>query len=281
MIDLHVHSTASDGLLAPDALVDRLASAGITAFSLTDHDTVAGIAPAAEAARRRGLEILAGIEITAVHEERDVHVLGYGIDPGSAELNAFLARQRAHRIDRARQIVDRLRALGAPVDVERQLAEAAAGGVRVIGRPHLARALVEAGHVASVQEAFETLLGRGRPAFVPRTGASIADVVAIIGRAGGLASLAHPGLTRCDAVIPALAASGLRALEVWHGEHDEAMVARYLALAERLGLLATGGSDFHGDDAGRPVRLGEVGIPPEHYSRLLESLAAPHGATGR
>lgn len=278
MIDLHVHSTASDGLVDPAELAGRLAAAGVTTFSLTDHDTVAGLDAASAAAAGHGLGFLAGIEITAVHEDRDVHVLGYGIDPRSPGLARFLKSQRETRRARVRRIAERLAAIGLPIGPE--AVEPPPGPGRSIGRPHVARALVRAGHAASVAEAFDRWLGRGRPAFVPRVGPTVGEVIDAIGEAGGVAGLAHPGVTACDGLIPGLAARGLTAIEVWHSDHDPDTTQRYHALAAELELLATGGSDFHGDGAGRRCRLGEVGTPPDRYERLLERIAAlsPLGA---
>ena len=274
MIDLHVHSTASDGTLAPGALAARLATAGITTFALADHDTTAGLGEAAAAAGAAGLGFLTGIEITAVEDARDVHVLGYGIDPDSVPLNAFLAEQRAHRRARIAAIEQKLAALGVPVTLAADPRLEGDDASRSVGRPVVARALVAAGHVASIQEAFERYLTPGQPAFVPRTGPTVPEVVAMIARAGGLASLAHPGQTKRDDRIEAWVEAGLPAIEVWHSEHDDAAVARYAAIAARLGLLTTGGSDFHGDGTGRVYRLGEVGTPPEAFARLGDRLAA-------
>jgi predicted metal-dependent phosphoesterase TrpH len=203
-----------------------------------------------------------------------VHVLGYGIDPGSAPLAAFLAAQRAHRRARIHAIEARLAELGLPVSLDADGRLDGPDGGRTIGRPVVARALLAAGHVASMEEAFDRYLTPGRPAFVPRTGAPVPEVAAMIARAGGVAVLAHPGLTRRDDAIARWIAAGLAGLEVWHSQHDEADVARYAALAERHGVLATGGSDFHGDDTGRVYRLGEVGTPPEAFARLTARLAA-------
>ena len=273
MIDLHVHSTASDGSLAPDALATRLARSGITTFALCDHDTTAGLAAAAAGARAGGLGFLAGIEITAVDDGRDVHVLGYGIDATSAPLNTFLAEQRGNRRARIVEIEARLAALGMPITLATR--ESGAGiseDERSIGRPVVARALVAAGYVSTVSEAFERFLLPGCPAFVPRTGAPVPEVIAVIARAGGVASLAHPATTKRDAKIESWVEAGLPAIEIWHSDHDAEAVARYSAIAERWGLLMTGGSDFHGDEAGRECRIGEVGIPADAFARLVSRL---------
>jgi predicted metal-dependent phosphoesterase TrpH len=277
VIDLHLHSSASDGLLAPPDLIDRVAAAGICTCSVTDHDTVAGLEEAAAAAAARGLRFLSGIEITAVADGRDVHMLGYGFDPASPQLAMFLSGQRAERRQRVRRLIGRLAELGMPVDETQVVSasedEARAHAGRVLGRPHVARAMVAAGYVASVNEAFERWLGSGRPAFVSRAGAPPAEVVAIIHHAGGLAAIAHPGLTNRDGLIPGLIDAGVDALEVWHSEHDEEHTRRYHRLALEHGLLMTGGSDYHGDVTGRVCRLGEIGVPDEAFDALVERLA--------
>jgi predicted metal-dependent phosphoesterase TrpH len=285
MIDLHLHTTASDGRLSPVDLVARAAAAGLTTISVTDHDTVAAIAEATGAARAAGMRVVSGIEITAVDQERDVHVLGYFFDPGSAPLASLLERQRALRVSRVREIAARLETLGLPVDVDSVLLSAAARPGSSIGRPQLARELLKAGYVASVQEAFDAWLASGRPAFVPRTGPGPAAVVDAVHEAGGVASLAHPGVTRRDDLIRPLVDSGLDAIEAYHADHSPQDEQGYRDLAARLGILVTGGSDFHGeeprDDAGRPAAapapagprsrrstLGLIALPPEAFAQL-------------
>jgi len=266
LIDLHTHTTASDGHCEPAELVRRAWLAGLTVLSVTDHDTTASLAAATAAASAYGLTVVPGIEVTAVVDERDVHVLGYFVDPVSAPLAEFLAAQRADRVRRARAIGDKLRALGCPIDVDALVVHARDG--EVVARPKIAAALVRAGHVANTREAFDRLIAEGRPAYVPRQGASPLEVIAVIGRAGGVASLAHPGLLRRDDLVPDLAAAGLAALEVYHSDHDEAARARYLALAAEHGLTISGGSDFHGDESHRHATLGSVTLPDEDYRRL-------------
>ena len=266
MIDLHTHTTASDGTYAPSELVSKARAAGLLHFSITDHDTTAGLAEARAAARHEGLELIDGIEISAVSEGRDVHVLGYFIDPESPVLRAFLARQRDDRLRRVREMGTRLQALGAAIDVAPILADAARG--RSVGRPQIAAALVAAGHVATRDDAFRQFLEFGGPAFIPRAGAPPEEVVGIIHAAGGLASLAHPGLARRDHLIPVLAAAGLDAIEVRHSDHDAATEARYREMARALGLLVTGGSDFHGDSGHRESRLGRVTLDAEDFAAL-------------
>jgi 3',5'-nucleoside bisphosphate phosphatase len=271
VIDLHTHTTASDGSLAPAALIAAATAAGLQVLSITDHDTTAGFETVVDAAAKVGLELVPGIEITAVADGRDVHVLGYFIDPSSSALRVFLARQRADRLRRVEEMTRRLAALGCPISAEAMLATAASG--RSVGRPQIAAALVDAGHVQTRDEAFERFLEHGGPAFVPRQGATPEAVVAIVHAAGGLASLAHPAVTKRDDRIAALAAAGLDALEARHSDHDAVTEQRYRDLAREHGLLVTGGSDFHGEGGHRVPRLGLVTVPGEDYDALRRASA--------
>lgn len=264
MVDLHLHTTASDGLCTPGELVERARAAGVTAISVTDHDTTAAIDEVRSGCAEAGLGFVPGIEITAVDAEVDVHILGYYIDPESPGLSAFLVRQRQDRTRRFREMAARLVELGVSIDAESLLAEFPPAAP--VGRPQLARALVRAGVVASSNEAFERWLGRTRPAYVKRSGASPVDVVGLIGASGGMASLAHPGLTNRDSLIPTLVEAGLRALEVYHVDHDADMSARYLELATEFGIGVSGGSDYHGDSAHRRSGLGAVGLSEAQFA---------------
>jgi predicted metal-dependent phosphoesterase TrpH len=274
LIDLHMHTTASDGRLSPADLVSRVHAAGLSVISVTDHDTVAGLAAVRTAADAHGIELVDGIEVTAVHQGRDVHMLGYFINPHDAVFNDFLAAQRRRRVHRVRLIGDRLASLGAPINVDALLDQAAHTPGTSVGRPVIGRALVAAGYVASVQEAFDRFLGAGQPAFVPRTGESPADVVHRIHAAGGLAAMAHPGVTRQPAVMASLVGAGLDAIEVYHSDHSPDMQRELLAYAHEHGLLVTGGSDFHGDDL-RDRPLGRATLPRAEFERLREAAARP------
>jgi hypothetical protein len=267
LIDLHLHTTASDGLLAPAALVERAAAAGLTIIAVTDHDTVGGLAEAAGAGRTRAVRVIAGIEITAVEDGSDLHVLGYFIDPDSAILATFLKEQREDRTRRVREMGERLRNIGLSLDVD-GLISAAAAGRRSIGRPAIADALVASGQAADRTDAFERLLGRGTPGFVPRRGTPASAVIDTIHAAGGIASLAHPGVTSTDSLIERLAGQGLDAIEVWHSDHAPDQQRHYGRLADRLGLARSGGSDFHGDGVHRAARLGGVVLPEPEFQRL-------------
>ncbi len=281
MIDLHLHTTASDGYLSPAQLVARVAAAGITTMSVTDHDTVAGLAEVGVEAAARGIRLVPGIEITSVADGRDVHILGYFFDPESGPLLTFLEGQRALRVSRVREIGARLTMLGMPIDVEALVTTAATRPGSSVGRPQIARALVAASHVASVQEAFERWLATGLPAFVPRTGPSPSAVVDVIHAAGGVASFAHPAVTKRDELIRPVADHGLDAIEVFHSDHSPQDEADYRGLAIRLGLLISGGSDFHGEDPPVPPApsrarrnsLGVVSLPAEAFA-ALEARAA-------
>ena len=273
MIDLHLHTTASDGRLTPSERVARVSAAGLTTISVTDHDTVKSIDEVTARAASMGIRVVPGIEITAVDNARDIHVLAYFIDHRSPALAAFLDRQRALRVGRVREIGVKLAALGVPLDVEKILGPSIDHPGTSVGRPQLARALVAAGHVESVQEAFDRLLANGQPAFVPRTGIGPADVIRIVHEAGGIASMAHPGVTKRDDLIGPLAAAGLDAIEVYHSDHDHEAEREYIRVADRFALGVSGGSDFHGDSSTAPERarrstLGVVHLPAAAFADL-------------
>lgn len=270
-IDLHLHTTASDGRCAPRELVEQAARAGLSVMAVTDHDTTAAVAEVRAAALERGISVVTGIEITAIDNGVDLHVLGYSIDPQHEGLSTFLAAQRAVRVARVKAIADRLAAEGVPIDVGPILDEARRDSGRSVGRPHVARALVQAGHAADVDRAFDQWLDRGRPGFVRREGAPPKAVIDIIHQAGGIASIAHPGHRVVASLISSLAAVGLDAVEVFHPDHDEVLVQHYLNTARDLNLLVTGGSDFHGDPA-HGLEPGSVTLPAAEWARLQARL---------
>jgi predicted metal-dependent phosphoesterase TrpH len=263
VIDLHLHTTFSDGTDTPAELVRACREAGIATMSVTDHDTTAGLSAASGEADGAAIAFVPGIEITAAWRGTDVHVLGYFFDPESAVLKSFLAGQLEDRIRRARAVGDRLASLGVPIDMEALIARYTD---RPVLRPHFAQALAEAGHVEGEWEAFERYIGAGRPAYVARQGATPAEAVAIIRRAGGISSMAHPGVTGTDDLIPALAAAGLDALEAYHTDHTPDDTARYVALARRLDLAVTGGSDFHGFRSEHSNGFGTVCLPDPDFA---------------
>lgn len=273
MIDLHTHTTASDGRLAPLELVTRAAGAGVTVISVTDHDTVAAAAAASAACAAAGLEFVAGVEITASWQDTDVHILGYFIDVQSPALQAFLTVQRQRRIERVREIAARLNDLGMYLDPDALVQEAVTDPSKSVGRPAVARALATAGYVATPDLAFQKWLGRGKPAFVPRLAGPPEEIVAKIHDAGGLASLAHPGPLRHDDWIPGFVSAGLDAIEAYHSEHDAAASAHYIDLAKRFGVLISGGSDFHGDHMHGAAAPGAATLPRDAFDALRNRIS--------
>ncbi len=269
-IDLHTHSNASDGELTPAELVHLALERGLTTIALTDHDSVAGIDAAQQAARGTALQVIPGVELSADVPQGEVHVLGYFVDWRAADFEAMLEKFREGRYGRAEKMARKLTALGAPVSFERikQIA-----GDASIGRPHVAQALVEAGHVATVTEAFDKYIGRTGPAYVERFRLTPEDAVALILRAGGVPVLAHPREVT-DWVFP-LVKAGMLGLEVHYGMYDDASRAELARLARQYGLIATGGSDFHGlDKMGHMSGLGQNDVPLEVVEKLRKKAEA-------
>jgi predicted metal-dependent phosphoesterase TrpH len=277
-IDLHSHSTASDGTDPPAEVVRRAGEAGLDILALTDHDTLAGHA-AARRALPPGLALVTGMELSCRLDGHSVHMLAYGLGAfEGSQLAVECAAIVAARRSRGRHMVDRLRELG--VDITWPQVEAlAAGGV--VGRPHVARAMVAAGAIARPEQAFTPeWIGAGGRAYVSRYALDPVRAICLIAEAGGAAVLAHPGAVSRgwqlpDEAIAALAGAGLAGLEVWHPDHDQAQRSRLDALATRLGLVPTGGSDDHGSLTGH--RLGSQTCPPESYERLMASCGRPAG----
>lgn len=254
--DLHMHSTASDGVHAPQEVMRLAAEAGYTHVALTDHDSMAGMPAAREAALRLGIRLIPGVELSC-GAQKEIHILGYGCDPEDAALRAFCARRVAQREARAEAMVERLCALGKPIEM-RRVRELAHGA---IARPHVARALLEAGHVASVSDAFERYLRPGKPAYVPKEDVKVAEAVRLIAQAGGVAVLAHPmelkmGETQLESLVGEWKEQGLAGLEAYHPSAQGNHAAALARMARREGLLVTGGSDFHGE-AVRRTGIGE------------------------
>lgn len=273
--DLHTHTTASDGLLAPWQLIEAARQRGLAAIAITDHDTVEGVQEALAIASP-GLLIVVGVELSCVLGGVDVHMLGYGFDPTAAGLRALLSERAGERRTRAAAIVERLIVLGVPVSLNR-VAELAGSGT--IGRPHVARALVEAGHALSVGDAFDRFLGAGQPAYVERAELTPHRAIAQIHAAGGAAVLAHPlySLGYADFLL-GLVDAGLDGIEVVYPDHTP-ITQRYLSsLAAAYGLVETGGTDFHGD-FGRPgTSLGDTTVPVDVIDQLASRTARPRKA---
>jgi len=255
-VDLQVHSTASDGALPPAAVVQAAADAGLHAIALTDHDSVDGLPEAIEAGARLGVRIVPGVELSSHFEGEELHLLGLHLANLEA-MRAALLEFQAQRVQRAERIVATLNAHGIPVTMEAVLAEAGTGAV---GRPHIARALLAGGWVREFREAFDKWIGWGRPAYMAKETFDVADAIALVHRAGGIAVWAHPGELATPARIARLAALGLDAVEVLHPSHPPYLVQRLVENTEKAGLIPSGGSDWHGTHDG-PRKLGGQLVP--------------------
>jgi predicted metal-dependent phosphoesterase TrpH len=267
--DLHLHTQFSDGTFTPEELAGHGARLGFATMALTDHDTVEGCARMAAACAAAGIEFIVGAELTAEHNDTELHVLGYFLDAQNQKLLAEIAKFQAVRQNRIREMVARINEMGVPLEAESVFALA---NCKSPGRPHVARALVKAGLVASLDEAFERFLKKNRPAWVPKKKVSALEAIELIHQAGGLAVMAHPGLNRTDAVIPALVDAGLDGIECFHTKHSTATSERYLEIAGRFHLLVTGGSDCHGFSKGKPL-IGGVKLPYEHVEKMKAKVA--------
>ena len=272
-VDLHMHSTASDGAVAPRDVVIAAAAAGLTAIALTDHDTVDGVAEGRQAGGERGVEVIAGVELSAFEDDRETHLLGLHLSDLAA-IEASLATFRSARRIRAERIVAVLNDLGVPVTLDAVMAEAGTGA---IGRPHIARALIAGGWARDSREAFDRYLGFRKPAFVPKHTLGLADAIRLVHAAGGIAILAHPGGTGMRAWLETLAALGLDGVEVRHPGHSAEDIARLGALSDHLDLVPSGGSDWHGATSG-PRVLNVMRVPHEWLDRQRErvNLRAAH-----
>lgn len=266
--DLHLHTHFSDGTFSPEELAGHGQRFGFAAMALTDHDSVEGCARMAEVCGAAGIEFIYGTELTAEHDNTELHLLGYFVDTQNEKLLANLARFQAVRQNRIREMVARLNELNVPLDTETVFALA---NCKSPGRPHVARALVKASLCKSLDEAFERYLKKNRPAWVPKAKMSALEGIELIHQAGGLAVMAHPGLNRTDDVIPALVEARLDGIECFHTKHSTAMSGRYLEFARKYHLLVTGGSDCHGYSKGRPL-IGTVKLPYEHVEKLKEAV---------
>jgi predicted metal-dependent phosphoesterase TrpH len=274
VIDLHAHTTASDGSLTPTELVALARERGLRALGVTDHDTVGGVEEAVAAGHLAGVEVVPGIELSVDYPHGQFHLLGYFIDPRSAVLSDRLTALQENRRTRNTRMLERLQALGLPLTLEDVVREAGGGQ---IGRPHMALALVRQGVVASTQEAFDRYLADGRPGHVPKLKLPPEEAIPLIHAAGGRAVLAHPYSLRFpdtaafDVEIARLREAGLDGLEAYYSQHTPEQTARFLALAARVGLLVTGGSDFHGRSKPH-VHLGVVHDGQALPDELLEAL---------
>jgi len=279
MIDLHTHTTFSDGSLTPTQLVEAAAAMGLTAVAITDHDTVDGLPEALAAGERLAIEVVPGVELNLEHERITMDMLGYFLGGcPSDELKQELAELRVYRDERNARIVERLAGLGFVLDA----ADLAAAENGSVGRPHIGEAMVRRGYVGSISEAFELYLRRGAPAWVDRRRLSLGAAVRLLRASGGLPVLAHPGIIRTDGagldhLLRDAVRAGIAGLECYYPLHDETAVKAFLVLAGKYGLVATGGSDFHGSvKPNAHLGVGPGGMPfPDDLLAGLRAVAAP------
>lgn len=267
--DMHVHTTASDGLYSPEEAVERAVEKGLSAIAIADHDNISGIQPASRRAMSLGnIRVIPAVELSCEWESRDVHVLGYFIDMAHPDMLRFLSELAEARHRRLQKMIARLHALGVSISVDEVLAQAGSG---VVGRPHLARILAEKGYAEDEADAFAVFLERGKPAYVERYKIAPEEAVERVLEWGGVPFLAHPGLGPIpDHYIRRLVAAGLQGLEVKHPAHSRDQVLRYCQMATELGLLISGGSDTHGPGGEYGNEVGDVRIPME-WVRQIET----------
>ncbi|HYP46560.1 MAG TPA: PHP domain-containing protein [Propionibacteriaceae bacterium] len=278
-IDLHTHSSISDGTDTPAQLVERAVEAGLDVVALTDHDTLAGLDEAFAEGQRRGISVVRGLELSCSRRGSSIHLLAYGVDPADPALSSELVRVRGGRTERLGPVLERLAALGVPVTEEQVRLHV--GASPSVGRPHIADALVAAGHVRDRTDAFDRFLADGGPAHVPRYAAAVEEGIDLVHGAGGLAVIAHPWGRGRERLLPPevleelVTSYGLDGLEVDHQDHDAGVRARLRTLTERLKILATGSSDYHG--TGKVDHdLGCNTTDPAVYADILTRL--PSGA---
>jgi len=279
--DLHIHSTASDGHLTPSEVVQHSLELGLRAISICDHDTMAGYLQLGETYSQGelgivnvdGLEVIPGIEINSQWEQRELHILGYLLDPGDGRFLDLLSELRNSRVKRVQAMVDRLASLGKPIELFRVM-ELSQGDS--VGRPHIAEAMVEKGYVSSVKEAFSLYLGIGKPAYVSRRHLTPAQAIRAIREAKGVAVWAHPGITSADRLLTELVEHGLQGIEVYHPEHDGEFQRKYLKMARENGLVITGGSDFHSESSSEGAMIGSFGINYESVEILKQVASKPY-----
>jgi hypothetical protein len=266
MIDLHSHTTASDGEHSPEDLLARARAAGVTILAVTDHDTVRGLARARAAAETQGIRLVPGIEVSTEAEGREIHILGHFVDPAESGLSGFSDRLRDERAERMGRMVRQMNTLGFPVTLDE--VERIAAGAH-LGRPHLALALVARGYVTSTREAFDRFLGDGKPGYVDRFRVAAEDAITMLHRAGGTATVAHPGSSKVSPhTLKELAKAGLDGLEIFHPDHVPSQREAFLRQADALGLVPTAGSDYHGPRVTPDRSLGMVSLDPTYFARL-------------
>lgn len=266
LVDLHVHTTYSDGDMTPAEVVAEAVRLGLAGIAITDHDAVAGIEEAIEASPP-GFEIVPGVELSTSDGKSDIHVLGYFVDPKNQDLLDYLKIFREARLRRGIEMVKKLREMGVAIEIDSVLEIAGDGAV---GRPHIAAALVKNGLVESTEEAFRNYIGFHSPAYVPKYQLKPADAFRLISRAGGVGAMAHPGTTKREDLIIDFLSSGMKAIEVYHPKHSEDDVTHFLGVAQKLGLVPTGGSDSHGRRDGN-LLLGTCAVSVSTLTELRKA----------
>ncbi len=266
VIDLHSHSTASDGQYPPGEVASRVAAAGVGVWALTDHDTVAGLESACAAAKRLSVRFVPGIELSCFIDRREIHMLGHFVDPEHPTLKRFEDFLAEKRRERMVEIVRKLAGLGVHITVDDIVKHS---GGKTIGRPHISRALVEGGYVATVKEGFDRYLGEGKPAYVSRFRLEAEDGIQLVAGAGGVATLAHPGVNKLErGDLRRLREAGLAGVEVFHPDHNRSVREKYQRIADELDVVATSGSDFHGEQVAPDRHLGSETMPEAQLERL-------------
>lgn len=264
-VDLHIHTTASDGQWKPEEVVRHAKNLGLSAIAICDHDTTAGVEEAVKEGEAQGVEVVPAVEINTDLGEKELHILGYMVDIHSPYLQETLQKQREARLKRLKQMVRNLQGAGFKISFDEVISIAKG---EAIGRPHIAQALVLKGYAQTWEEAFSKFLIRGAVGYVPRSSMSWDSAIRLINLVGGIAVLAHPGKSQLDFLIPSMIKEGLQGIEVWHPAHSPQDVEHYLRLAQRFSLLPTGGSDAHGPDPQGNIPIGKPYVPYECLANL-------------
>jgi predicted metal-dependent phosphoesterase TrpH len=265
--DLHVHTTASDGLLSPEEVIKWAAHKKLSAVAITDHDTVKGVQPAIDISKQYDIEVVPGIEFSSEHMDEEIHILGYYIDYNKSWLKEKLDEMYHSRYTRAVKMIDKLKDIGIDITLE-QVKRIAESGT--IGRPHIARAMQENGYIDNMKDAFKNYIGKGGPAYVERYRISCQEAIAIIKGLGGVPVLAHPGLINKKECIDEILDMGVEGIEVYHTKHDDRTVRDTLKIVNRSKLLITGGSDCHGLFLNNEPILGNVWVDYKYVEALKE-----------
>lgn len=270
--DLHVHTQASDGIFSPEDVVSKAVNLHLSAIAITDHDTIEGIDAALVASSRKPLLIIPGVELSTEYMNHEIHILGLCIDHTHQDLRSLLTTLHQSRFTRAEKMVKKLSELGYFIELDEVLEKS---GKAAPGRPHIARVLMEKGYYGSVSEVFNQLLGYKMPGYVERYKLTPKEAIEIIGKAGGVASWAHPGLTGNDNLLDDFIACGLQGIEAYHPDHDEETEKRYIHLAQTHGMFASGGSDFHGGNASHSRDLAFCGLTETEFQKFLRQCKLP------